>query len=101
MYDPSCGAGGSYRAINMLLAHMCYNQAMSDGDSDSHVPPHLIYLAKQLARECSGPGIYNIKLTVPAHSASSYAIEIGRYERMRRVSFGRERGGGVPQVDNG
>lgn len=76
---------------------MCYNWAMSDDASDSPVPPHLMYLAQQLARDCSGPGIYNIKLTVPAHATSAYMIEIGRYERMRRVPFGRKRGRDVTQ----
>lgn len=70
------------------------------GDEDfSHIPPHLIYLAQQIARDCASPGIYNIRLSVPAHASSEYAIEIGRYERMRKVSFGKRRGrGAVPKL---
>lgn len=78
-----------------VVARMCYTGFMVDEESGSDVPPHLIYLAKQLARECVTPGTYDIRLTVPAHSSTAFAIEIGRYERVRRSSFGRQREKGV------
>lgn len=78
---------------------MCYNGHMPD-DSLSHIPPHLIYLAEMIARDCAAPGIYNIKLSVPAHPTSAYAFEVGRYERMRQANFGRKRGrGAAPEIE--
>lgn len=68
------------------------NSVCITDDEAASIPPHLIYLAKQLARECVAPGIYSITLTVPAHASSSFWIEIGRYERVRKGSFGRRRG---------
>ena len=60
----------------------------------SDLPPWLLSLARQMARDCARPGTYHITLTVPPHGrepipATIYlceALSRRTYRRARRVS---------------
>lgn len=58
----------------------------SPGRSDSlpaDLPPALVSLVRQIARDCAAPGIYIITLEVPPHKRHPRKAEISRVERIR------------------
>jgi hypothetical protein len=57
----------------------------SEAHSSSHadLPPALVSLVRQIARDCAAPGRYTITLEVPDHKRRPRTAEISRVERIR------------------
>jgi hypothetical protein len=47
------------------------------------LPPALVSLVRQIARDCAAPGRYAILLEVPNHKGRPGTAEISRLERIR------------------
>lgn len=47
------------------------------------LPPSLISLVRQIARDCAAPGRYTITLEVPPHRGRPRTAVISRLERIR------------------
>jgi hypothetical protein len=47
------------------------------------LPPALVSLVRQIARDCAAPGVYLITLEVPHHKRGARTAEISRLERIR------------------
>lgn len=50
------------------------------------LPPALLSLFRQVARDCRAPGTYTICLTIPHYPASEMEATISRLETIRIVS---------------
>lgn len=52
------------------------------------LPPSLVSLVRQIARDCAAPGRYTIVLEVPDHKGRPGLAEISRLERIRVLEIG-------------
>ncbi len=51
------------------------------------LPPWLLALARQIARDCAHPGTYTITLDVPHHKRAPRIIQIDKTESIRRMKI--------------
>jgi hypothetical protein len=61
----------------------CENQLVTD------LPPHILRLARMMARDCAAPGQYVIHLIIPAYKTESVSIETARVDMIRRAEVAR------------
>lgn len=55
---------------------------------DSDLPPHILKLARMLARECCTPGRYHIDLTISSYPASQpHKASVKRVETIREMEM--------------
>lgn len=55
--------------------------------NSADLPPWLLSLARQMARDCSRPGTYTITLVVPDHNRAPRIIKIDKTEAIRRMEI--------------
>lgn len=55
--------------------------------NSTDLPPWLVSLARQIARDCSRPGTYTITVVVPDHKRAPRIIKIDKTEAIRQMEI--------------
>lgn len=70
----------------MRLHPMADTSATPPAEYNGDLPPHILRLARAMARDCSAPGDYVLMLHIPEYPREAVTMHTMRTETLREIS---------------